>query len=547
MNIEVAQITTDPGCIAKNTAKIINSIELAKQHHANLIVFPELAIPGYMSMDLFTYRDFIIANRQALDEIITHTLGITAIVGFVDSDPKTIGPDGTPLRYNSAAIIQNGQLIGVEDKTLLPDYDVFYENRYFRPGRQRRVYPCAGRQIGVEICEDLWDSHYPIKVTDDLVNLGAQLVINLSASPFYVNKSQVREKLIAATVKRLKVPFVYCNLVGSQDGYDGQLVFDGQSLVFSSQGQLLKRAPAFIENQFSLDPFESAKYISKNISSTKQLHDALVLGIREYFRRTGFAQAFIGLSGGIDSALVAALSAEALGCQNITGISLPSEISSNSSLNDAKKLAQNLGINFQVIPIESARQVLVGELSKVLQKAPADLTNQNIQARIRGLILMAEANEHQALVISTGNKTETALGYCTLYGDMAGGLAAISDVDKLRVYKLARYINRQAKKFLIPQNSITKAPTAELSLNQTDENSLGADYHTIVPIVNELIENWATVSKLSKVYSTALVEKYWDLIIRNEHKRRQAAPGIKVTPKSFGIGRRFPISYEFKK
>lgn len=547
MKVEIAQINTDPGCVEKNTQKIINSLEKAHANKADLVVFPELTIPGYMSMDLLLYSDYISQNKEALQRIALATSDLTAVVGFVDSDPDIIGPDGTPIRFNSAAILQNGKLLGVEDKTLLPTYDVFYETRYFSENRKHQLYECCGKKLGIEICEDLWSNGYQKDVTSKLVEQGADVLINISASPFYLDKFSVRKDLISRVAETYGKPFIYANLVGSQDGYDGQLIFDGQSIALGKDGKILGLGKAFEEDQVSVDLEDGISVEAQNIQPIEQLQKALVLGIKEYFRRTNFKKAFIGLSGGIDSAVVAVLAAQALGPENVTGIGMPSRISSRGSIADAKKLAENLGINFQIIPIESTRQSLVHELSDTLQRDPKDLTNQNIQARIRGMILMAEANEENGLVISTGNKTETALGYCTLYGDMAGGIAAISDVDKIKVYELANFINQQAGREIIPQSSITKAPSAELSENQTDENSLGADYSLIVPIVNRLIENRATIEELSKEYPRNLIEKYWDLISRNEHKRRQAAPGIKVTPKAFGIGRRIPISHDYRR
>ncbi len=549
MKIEIAQISTDPGSIEKNTKKIIDSIKIAQGNGANMVVFPELTIPGYASMDLLGFSDFIKKNIKALDLIAPYTKNITAIVGFVDSDLKKKGPDGQPIRFNSAAIIQNGKLMGVENKSLLPDYDVFYENRYFQTREKRQIYECMGTKFGVEICEDLWDENYALKVTDELARMGAELIINLSASPFYVGKAKVREKLIKKAVKRLGVNFVYVNLVGSYDGYDGQLVFDGQSVVVGKNGQIVGTGKAFCEDNFYVDL--QVKNISSNARQAglilvDQLYQALILGIRDYFRQAGFKKAYIGLSGGIDSALVAALAVEALGSENVTGLSMPSMVSSQGSKTDALMLADNLNIKLVSLPVSAPHKSIEEVLAEKFEGGVGDITNQNIQARIRGLYLMAYANQYGGMVISTGNKTEMALGYCTLYGDMAGGLAAIADVDKLWVYKLARYINKKAKKEIIPKSSISKPPSAELSANQTDENSLGANYKVIVPIVNRLVEKGETIEKVARDYSIDLVEKYWKLIKNNEHKRRQAPPGIKVSQKSFGVGRRIPLNYEFK-
>lgn len=547
MRIEVAQIQTDPGDIEGNTQKIISRIKEAKKKGTDLIVFPESTLTGYNSMDLLLYKEYLQDNHQALQQIIDNSEGIAVIAGYVDYDPNQLGPDGTPVRYNCAAGIENRRIQGIAVKSLIPTYDVFSEVRYFTEASRRKVIPLKGIKVGLEVCEDTWDQYYPIDVSGELVKQGAQLLINISASPFYVGKRFDREKAIQRIIQKYHRPFVYATTVGTQDGYDGELVFDGQSMVFNSKGELIRLGKAFAEDSLTVDfPFEDQLPIEiEDYNPTKELHDALVLGIKDYFRRSGFKKAFIGLSGGIDSAVVAALATKALGAENITGISMPSHISNTASVEDARELAKNLGINFQIIPIEGTRQSLSAELTQTLQKDPADLTNQNIQARIRGMILMAYANEKNGLVLSTGNKTETALGYCTLYGDMAGGLAVIQDVDKLKVYALARYINCPTA--LIPQHSIDAAPTAGLTLNQTDEESLGAPYEVIVPIVNRLIEERATIKEVSQDYPRTLVEKYWDLITHAEHKRRQAPPGIKVTSKAFGIGRRIPMNHKFRR
>ena len=547
MKIEIAQINTDPGCIEDNTEKIIRVLEEAKKKDVRLVVFPELAIPGYMAMDLVLYQEFIDDNLKALEKITAHTENITAIVGFIDQDKNLTGPDGTPIRYNSAAILQNGNVLGVEDKTLLPNYDVFYESRYFAPARERRVYKCNGFSIGVEICEDLWDENYPVKVSDELIQKRADLLINLSASPFYVGKCDVRQNLVEKVVRKHKVPFIYVNTVGSQDGYDGQLIFDGQSLVYSAERKLVGLGKAFQEDNLVIDLQNLTPLKKECPDPIEQLHDALVLGIKEYFRRSGFKKAVIGLSGGIDSALVAALASEVLGPENVKGIGMPSQVSSKGSIDDAKQLALNLGIEFKIIPIEKAFAHFEEALSEEFAGLEKDVTEENMQARVRGIILMAEANKFNSLVISTGNKTETALGYTTLYGDMCGGLAAISDVNKIKVYELANYVNKKAGKEFIPQNTINKAPSAELRSGQTDEKSLGAAYNIISPIVDQLVEERKTIEELSGHYPEKVVRHLAKLIRINEYKRRQAPPGIKVTPKSFGIGRRIPISHKFER
>lgn len=545
MKIEIAQIQTDPGCIEQNTEKIIQAIRQAKNDKADLVIFPELTIPGYMCMDLVLQPGFVRENLEALHCIAKETQGIAAIVGFIDQDENKIGPDGTPTRYNSAAFINDTKIKGVEDKTLIPNYDVFFESRFFAGARKRRVYNFQGFKLGIEICEDSWDTNYSTKVSEELVKKGANIFFNLSASPFHEGKRAIRENLLKSIVAKYKLPFVYTNLVGSQDGYDGQLVFDGQSLAYDGKGSLIGQGKAFEENRILID-LDNPKIIAeKETDNIEDLYNALVLGTKEYFKKSGFKKAVIGLSGGIDSALVATLAVDALGVENVKGIAMPSKFSSPGSVEDARILANNLGLNFKIIPIEevfgSLEQTLSGEFSGL----PKDVTEENMQARIRGIILMAEANKFNCLVLSTGNKTEMALGYTTLYGDMCGGLAVISDVDKLKVYELARYKNRKEQREIIPQTTIDKAPSAELRTEQTDENSLGASYDIIVPIVNRIIEDRQTIDLLGKSFSKPLVKRLSRLICLNEYKRRQAPPGIKVTSKAFGSGRRMPISHSF--
>ncbi|MBI2045066.1 NAD+ synthase [Candidatus Pacearchaeota archaeon] len=545
MKIAIAQITTYPGAIKENTKKIISFIDEARKKKAELVIFPELAIPGYLSMDLILNEKFVETNLEALDEIVKASKRISVIVGFIDKDKEKIRPDGLKVRYNSAAIITDGKLVGVQDKTLLPDYDVFYENRYFAPARKREVFKINGMKIGIEICEDMWDENYNINVSDDLCSNGADLLIDISASPFYLGKRFVRELIIKRIIKRHKMPFVYANLVGVQDGYEGELVFDGQSMVFDNNGNLIALGKEFEEELLMLD-LNNKRMGDLGYDEVKELNDALVFGIKEYFARNNFKKAFIGLSGGIDSAVVAALAVQALGKENVIGVFMPSRFSSKESRNDANKLADNLGIGFKIISIEESFKIIEETLKDSFSGKNKDVTEENVQARIRGLILMAFANKFDGLVISTGNKTEMALGYCTLYGDMCGGLSAISDVSKLDVYKIANYINKKNMGEVIPRSSIEKAPSAELAENQTDEKGLGASYDILSPLVDDIIENQMSLEELSKKYPENLAIRIIKKINASEYKRRQAAPGIKVTKKAFGVGRRIPISHKFE-
>jgi NAD+ synthase (glutamine-hydrolysing) len=469
------------------------------------------------------------------------------IVGFIDQDKNKIGPDGTHIRYNSAALIYQHQLIKVQDKTLLPDYDVFFENRYFAPARERSVVEFKGLKIGVEICEDLWDENYSTKVSEELVNQGANILINISGSPFYINKGFDRQRLIMKKTSVFKLPFIYVNTIGVQDGYDGEIVFDGQSMVFDSGSKLVYVGKKFEEEIFfiELDKLANEGYSRSTLLNNveEELLSALTLAIKRYFNKTNFKKAFIGISGGIDSALVATIATFALGKENVVGVCMPSLFSSRGSIEDSIELAKNLGIQYEILNINKIFRGFQNLLKEQFNGLNSDLTEENLQARIRGVLLMAHANKFGGLVISTANKTETALGYTTLYGDMCGAIAPLADIDKLRVYDLANYINK--KNEIIPRKIIKKIPSAELRDNQTDEDSLGATYKVIVPLVNSIIENLKTENELSKQYPKNIVKKIFNLINMNEYKRRQSPPSVKVTKKTFGIGRRMPIAHKF--
>jgi len=542
MRVAIAQITTDPGRIQHNTDKIIRHIQRARGEGARLVVFPELAIPGYGHMDLAWQESYIHENKMALQRIAEEAQGITAIVGFIDQDPDLTAPGGRPVLYNSSAVVEDGNIIAVRDKVLLPSYNIFYEDRYFSPGKRRGTFEAAGKTMGLGICEDLWDEGYDEKIYPGLISDGAEMLLNLSASPFHVGKFLERQQQIEKVLGGQKLPFIYSNLVGSFDGYYGEVVFDGRSMVFDSQGKLGGVAGAFQEDLFLFDMHEPGSLVLPDVKELPELHDALVLGIREYFRRCGFEKAYIGLSGGIDSALVAALAVEALGKENVIGVTMPSHITSGETKSDAYKLAANLGIECEERPIRSEYKAWIQDFRARYGQEPESITKQNKQARIRGNTLMEKTNEDRSgLVISTGNKTELALGYCTLYGDMAGGFAAISDVSKERVYALARYINQKAGQDIIPTTTIERPPTAELEEGQTDENSLPAGYDVLSPLVDDIVDRELPREELYQKYKPEVVDKVLRMIKINEYKRRQAAPGIRVTPRAFGIGRRFPI------
>ncbi len=550
IKLAIAQISTNPGNIESNVAKIIQYIKKARENNAKIVVFPELAIPGYMSLDLMLYPKYVEENIKALKKIAENSKGILVIVGFIDWDKERAGPDGTPIRYNSAAVIYKQKILAIQDKTLLPDYDVFFENRYFSQGRERKIIDFEGLKIGVQICEDLWDENYPIKVSEDLVKKGADILINISGSPFYIGKRFDREKLIKKVSKNYCTPFIYVNTVGVQDGYDGELIFDGSSMIFNKNGNLIYLGKPFEEELILLDSddlFKKTKKLKMPIvNPAEELYKGLILAIKQYFQRTNFSKAFIGLSGGIDSAIVAAIAVGALGKDNVVGIYMPSPFSSKQSLEEVEKAVKNLNIKLEIIPIDNIYTMFLKTLKNQFGGLPFDTTEENIQARIRGIILMAHANKFNGLVISTANKTETALGYSTLYGDMCGAIAPLADVSKPKVYELANFINKKSNQEIIPQTTIERVPTAELRENQTDEQSLGGSYTLISPLVDEIIEERKNFEELSKKYPKILIEKIFDLINKSEYKRRQAPPGIKVTKKAFGLGRRIPISHGFK-
>jgi NAD+ synthase (glutamine-hydrolysing) len=555
--VAVAQISTDPGSIEKNTQKIIAYINEARQAGARLVVFPELTIPGYLSMDLLKRPSFLEQNKKALTLIRQATEGITAIVGFADFDLHKCGPDGRPLVYNSAAVIHDGKILAIQDKTLLPEYDIFFERRYFSAARPTKVIKVDGLNIGTEICEDLWSSGYDQDPTKKLAEAGADLIVNLSASPFHLGKLPVRHELIKRTATENNVPFIYANLIGSFDGHEGEVVFDGRSLIVKADGSLQAMGKGFKEDLVVVDVFGAQKMELPEVEEVAELHDALVLGIKDYFRRLGasapnsFKKAVIGLSGGIDSALVAALAVEALGPDRVLGITMPSRFNKQETKLDAQILAENLGIEFRTSPIEESfnSEVATFRSDPDIAKRPADTSEENIQARIRMMRLMAYANKLGGVVLNTGNRTELALDNMTIYGDMVGGFSVLGDVDKDRVFALSRYINKKAGREIIPQSTIDRVPTAELKENQTDAMVMGDDPQKLAPMMREVIEGDLCFSealgKFREQFSEELIASSFRRLDRSEWKRRQASPAIRVTKHTFGDGRRVPIGHGF--
>lgn len=545
MRIAMAQIDTVVGGVAANETKIAEHIRRAKEAGAHLVVFPEMALVGYPLLDLVYRPTLLRKQREALERIAHVAAGIAAVVGFIDQDPARFGGDGRPLVYNAAALVKDGKILAIHRKNLLPEYDVFFERRYFAPGSGVTVVDVDGVHVGLEICEDLWDTYYETKVTSRIVAAGADVIVNISASPFHIGKGDERRRLLRRHIDHCGKPIVYVNQVGAEDGYEGELVFDGDSLAIDGRGRVVARAPRFAEAlvTFDLDAVSGAgttAVADDPVDEDEQAFLALVRGVKDYAARTGFKKSLLGLSGGIDSAVVAVVAAHALGPQNVLGISMPSRYSSDHSKDDARILAENLGIEYRTIPIEGVHQAYLAALAPTLGSDALGLTEENLQARIRGALLMAHSNHHNLLLLSTGNKTEVALGYCTLYGDMNGGLTVLADVSKERVYGIARHVNRAAGKAVIPQNSIDKVPSAELRPGQVDP----FDYAAVSPLADLLVEDEVEVDEaVARGYDRALVERLARLVRISEYKRRQAAPGIRITARAFGVGRRMPISW----
>ncbi|RKY49366.1 MAG: NAD+ synthase [Candidatus Neomarinimicrobiota bacterium] len=537
MKIALAQLNTSVGDLTGNTEKIIRSIHDAAEKNADLVVFPELTVPGYPPQDLIFEPGFVEKNLIACQKIAHETrhLKIASLVGYIDNPSKEV-------YHNAVSVISGGKMLDTVYKTLLPTYDVFDEKRYFVPATKVRPISCqiGGKSIklGIEICEDLWDDYYDIKVSEELVRQGAEILINCSASPYSYGKFKKRKELVLNKVRHLKTPFCYVNLCGGQD----ELIFDGNSFMVDSRGGWLAYNGPFNETITCASIERNTKsedlLSEPEILPDEELLQALQTGVRDYFYKTGFTDAVIGLSGGIDSALVAVIAAEALGPDHVWGILMPSRFSSAHSISDAQQLAQNLGIHHEIISIQSIFEVVLKTLEKQFKGTDFGLAEENIQARSRGIILMALANKFNRLVLTTGNKTELALGYSTLYGDMAGALAVISDLKKEDVYRLSRYINEKAGYDRIPQHILEKVPSAELREGQTDP----FDYEIVSPLVEFLIEHQKSPEQLiQEGYDAELVYHLNRLIHLAEYKRRQAPPGLRVTEKSFGMGRRIPI------
>jgi len=546
MKIAIAQINPIIGDFEYNFARIKGFSEKALALSCDLVVFPELVVSGYPPRDLLERNDFIEANLACLNRLVDSIRGIGVICGFVEKNSPSKGNS----LYNAAVLFEDGNIVHRAFKRLLPTYDVFDERRYFEPGTECAPFSYKGHSLGLAICEDVWNDKdifqkriYTIDPVSLMVEKGADLIINISASPFYMGKEVFRQEMLRSIARKYSVPLVFANQVGGNDG----LLFDGISTAFDRQGNIAVRAREFEED---LVVFDSESPVSTEDNpqavletGVKMVFKALVAGTRDYAIKCGFSKAILGLSGGIDSALTAAIASLALGRENILAVFMPSRYTSKDNYQDTKKLADNLGIDLIQIPIEGMFKEFLRFLSPSFKTEEPGVTEQNIQARIRATILMGFSNRDGLLLLSTGNKSEASVGYCTLYGDMSGGLAVISDVPKTMVYELSGLVN--AEKECIPKRIIEKAPSAELKPNQRDQDDL-PPYEILDAVLKGYIEDLKSPDELVQMgFDKKLVENIISKVVRNEYKRHQAAPGLKVTSKAFGYGRRYPIAQRY--
>ena len=550
MRLALCQVDPTIGDLAKNARKICAAAERAQAAGAELAVFPELSLVGYPPRDLLDRPGFVRAIQDALTKLTGQLPpDLPCLVGFVEDAPSA----GRPALFNSAALIQHGRAECVARKRLLPTYDVFDDARYFAPGESSQTCSVAGRKLGVTICEDAWAdqtdlrvTRYPVNPVAELAAQGAEIIINVAASPFTLYKREQRGRMLSEIARVRGLPVVFVNQVGGND----DVIFDGASAVFDAQGKVIARARSFAEDVCIASLETGGPVAEVSASDAEAALLALVLGTRDYLEKTGFSRAVIGLSGGIDSALTAAIAARALGPDNVLGIALPTRYSSEHSLRDAKDLADNLGIRFREIEIDDIFQSYLSRLSHHLDAlgtpSASDVTFENIQARIRGDVLMAVSNRVGSLVLTTGNKSEIAVGYCTLYGDMAGALAVIADLPKCFVYEVARELNRQAGREVIPASTLEKPPSAELRPDQTDQDSL-PPYETLDAILERYVEDHQEPEDIIAAgFERSTVMRVVRLVRQSEYKRRQMAPGLIVTQKAFASGRRYPIAQRFE-
>ena len=540
MKIGFAQINSTVGDLAGNSEKIFSAYERLVAAGAELILTPELAITGYPPQDLVFKSRFVPENLAVLERLHSRVGVVPLLVGFVDRNAGR----GKPF-HNSAALLERGAPIQKTHKALLPTYDVFDEDRYFEPACKVAPFRALGRTIGVTICEDIWTEpylphpYYNIEPVRSLVEQGAELILNLSASPFSLGKPAIRREMVASLARMHDVPICYCNCVGGND----ELLFDGDSIAVNRAGDLIAELRGFREAEAVVDTEQTETVPWEGRESAADIFDALSLGVCDYLNKCGFQSAVLGLSGGIDSAVVAAIAVDALGAQNVVGVSMPSPYSSRGSIDDALALARNLGIKCLEIPIGDAFACFKAQFSKVFAGLPEDTTEENMQSRLRGMILMSLSNKFGHLLLTTGNKSELAVGYCTIYGDMAGGLAVISDVPKTMVYDLARWMNRDRE--VIPWATLEKPPSAELKPGQADQDTL-PPYEILDEILRLYVEeNLSARDIAARGFEEKTVRWVQRRVDLNEYKRAQAAPGIKVTSRAFGVGRRMPIAQKY--
>ena len=541
MKIGIAQINSVVGDLKWNADEILSKYKELVSLGADLVVTPELSITGYPPRDLLFKSKFIDDNLSVIENLSQSIGDIPIIVGCVEYNTQD---SGNPFQ-NTALVIQNNQIIGRATKSLLPSYDVFDEARYFQPSKGVQVQSIAGKKFGITICEDIWSEDFlPSKLyvkdpAGELAKQGVDFLINLSASPFHIGKHKERHAMLSFLARRIETPVIYCNAVGGND----ELIFDGNSLAYSAEGELIAQGASFKDESILVDT-GSSKIAIKEGDKLKEVYDALVLGLRDYVSKCGFKSALVGLSGGIDSALTAVIAESALGAENVFGVTMPSEFSSVGSVDDSLKLAENLGIGFLEVPITNSFSTIKEDLHEVFRDYEEDITEENMQARIRGIFLMSISNKKGHLLLTTGNKSELAVGYCTIYGDMCGGLAVISDLPKTLVYELSKWINRNDE--VIPWSTIEKEPSAELKPNQKDQDTL-PDYELLDQILELYVDQSMSVSSIiDKGYDQDLVKWIASRVDMNEWKRWQSAPGLRVTSKAFGVGRRIPIAQRYK-
>jgi len=551
MKIALAQTNSTVGDLCGNAKRMLEFTRRAAESGANVVVFPELSLTGYPPRDLLEKQSFLDRTEQHLERLAADAapLNITMICGTVT---RTGSSTGLPI-YNSAAVLEGGRIAFRQHKMLLPTYDVFDEARYFEPAVKQSPLALGDAVYALTICEDIWNDkqywerrRYSRDPVEELATAGARILISINASPYHMGKREQRTEIFAATARHFRVPIVYVNQVGGDD----QLLFDGSSFAMNPQGQVIASAASFEEDLVMVDTKKLTGERHENYSDEcEAVYQALAMGTRDYIRKCGFERVIIGLSGGIDSALTAAIAVDAVGKENVIGVGMPGPYSSEHSVSDARELASNLGIRFELIPIKNQYGAFLNVLEPLFDgstqtSGPVGVTEENLQSRLRGVTLMALSNKWGALVLTTGNKSELAVGYCTLYGDMCGGLAVISDVPKTMVYRLSKWINRE--KMIIPEASITKAPSAELRPNQTDQDSL-PPYDALDAILDAYVVQGKTASEIAASgFEEATVKRVVRLIDFNEYKRRQAAPGLKVTSKAFGVGRRIPIAQKYQ-